>query len=114
MSDRAWATWSIVVLATLCAVALAPPILTRLVDLGLRVVNRPRLERPVTWRGIATAGCWSVASWACYGLSVWILAVAAGAPEGETLALCLAGVPLAMNVGLFVLVTPPASVCARP
>jgi glycosyltransferase 2 family protein len=106
VSDRPWAVWSIVILATLCAVALAPPVLTRLVDAGLRVVNRPQLERPVTWRGIATAGSWSVASAICYGLSVWILAVAVGAPAGETLALCIAGVPLAMNVGLFVFVTP--------
>jgi uncharacterized membrane protein YbhN (UPF0104 family) len=106
VSDRVWATWSLVLLVALCAVALAPPILTRLVDLGLRIVRRPQLERPMTWTGIGTAGCWSVASWLSYGLSVWVLAVAAGAPQGEALALCLAGVPLAMNIGLFVIVTP--------
>lgn len=89
-----------------CAVALSPPVLTRLVDIGLRVVRRPPVEREITWRGILTALGWSLASFACYGVSVWVLAVAVGAPAGESLPLCLAGVALAMTVGALVVVAP--------
>lgn len=99
-------TVGLVVVAAVCASALSPPVLTRLVDLGLRIIRRPALDRRITWKGVIVASAWSVASWLCYGASVWMLAVAVGAPAAETLPLCLAGVALAMTVGFLVVVTP--------
>jgi hypothetical protein len=81
-------------------------VLTRLVDFGLRLVRRPAVERSISWQGILTASGWSVASWVSYGTSVWVLAVAVGAPAGESLPLCLGGVALAMTVGFLVVVAP--------
>jgi uncharacterized membrane protein YbhN (UPF0104 family) len=90
----------------LLALALNPPVLTRLVDLGLRLVSRPALDRRITWRGIAVAIGLSVAGWLAYGLSLWCLVVSAGAPAREALPLCLAGMPLAMTAGFLVIVAP--------
>ena len=106
VSGGAWRIGLLVVVLGLCVAALSPPVLTRLVNLGLRVIRRPPIEREVTWRGILTAIGWAVVSFACYGLSVWVLAVSAGAPAGESLPLCLAGVAFAMTVGALVVVAP--------
>jgi uncharacterized membrane protein YbhN (UPF0104 family) len=99
-------TWALVGIAVLCAAALAPPVLTRLVNFGITTINRPPLERPVAWRGIGVASAWSGASYVAYGLSVWVLAVSVGAPAGQSLLLCVAGVPLAMIAGLVVFIAP--------
>ena len=93
-------------LAVACAVALTPPVLTRLVSFGLRLLRRPPLEAPVTWPGMLRAAGWAVASWLAYGLCVWVLAVGAGAPAGESFFVCLAGVALAMTAGFLVVVAP--------
>jgi hypothetical protein len=81
-------------------------VLTRLVDFGLRLVRRPAVERAISWQGILAASGWSVVSWVSYGTSVWVLAVAVGAPAGESLPLCLGGMALAMTVGFLVVVAP--------
>jgi hypothetical protein len=99
-------TGVLALILAVCACVLSPPVLTRLVDLGLRTVRRPALDRSVTWTGVGIATAWSVTSWICYGLSVWVLAVGMGAPASEALLLCVAGVSLAMTVGFMVVVTP--------
>jgi uncharacterized membrane protein YbhN (UPF0104 family) len=88
------------------AVLLTPPVLTRCVNLLMRALRHARLERPVTWRGICAGASWSLLSWLAYGFSLWILATAAGAPGGESLPLCLAGLALAMTAGFIVVVAP--------
>jgi hypothetical protein len=106
VTGGAWRTIVLVVLLGACAAALSPPVLTRLVDFGLRLVRRPAVERAISWQGILAASGWSVVSWVSYGTSVWVLAVAVGAPAGESLPLCLGGMALAMTVGFLVVVAP--------
>lgn len=89
-----------------CVTVLSPPVLTRALDLGLRVVRRPRLEKNVSWAGILRTSSWSLSSWMCYGLSLWVLVVAVGAPAAKSLPLCLAGMALAMVLGFFVFFAP--------
>jgi len=101
--------WRYVVLAVLFLVLIAgltPPVLTRLVDLLMHVVKRPRLEQAVSWNGMLVGSGWSLFSWLAYGLSLWILAVGAGAPAGKSLPLCLGGVALAMTADFVVVVAP--------
>ena len=95
-----------ITLLIVCALTLSPPVLSRIIDFGLRLIRRPGLERDVTWGGITAASVWSVASWLAYGMSVWLLAVGTGAPAGQSFLLCVAGVPLAMTVGFLAFVTP--------
>lgn len=102
----AWRYAAAAALFLLLSAGLSPPVLTRLIDLGMRVIGRARLEKPVTWAGMVAGARWSLGSWLCYGSSLWILAVAVGAPAGKSLPLCLAGVALAMTAGMFVIIAP--------
>jgi glycosyltransferase 2 family protein len=106
ISGGAWRTFSALAALVVCAIVLSPPVLTRLVDLGLRLARRPQLERAVTWRGILAAAGWSLVSVASYGASLWVLVVAVGGSAGESLPLCVAGMALAMTVGFLVVVAP--------
>ncbi len=93
-------------LVVVFAAALSPPVLTRLVDLVMRVMRRPPLERPISWNGMLAATGWALLAWLGYGLSVWVLAVGAGAPAGESFLLCLGGSALAMTAGFLVFLAP--------
>jgi uncharacterized membrane protein YbhN (UPF0104 family) len=101
-----WRMAAALALLAVCAAVLSPPILTRVINFVLRVVRRPQLDARISWHGILTASGWSLASWGLYGLSVWVLAVAVGAPAGESLPLCMAGMALAMTLGFLVVVAP--------
>ena len=102
-----WATWvSVLVILPLGVVAVLPPVLTREINLLLRIVRRPQLERPISWRGVGIAGSWSVVGWLTYGLALWVLVVSSHDASWEGLALCLGVVPLAMTAGFIVVVAP--------
>lgn len=106
LSGGVWRSVVLVLLLAGSALALTPAILTRLVNAALRVVKQPVLERMVSWRGMLAASGLSIASWLSYGTSVWVLAIAAGAAPLESLVYCLAGVALAMTVGVLILIAP--------
>ena len=104
--DSAWRYAVAAAILLLLATCLVPAVLTRLVDLAMRIVRRPQLERRISWNGVLVGSGWSLVSWLVYGLSLWGIAVAAGAPAGESLPLCLAGVALAMTAGFLVVIAP--------
>ncbi|MCZ7587271.1 MAG: flippase-like domain-containing protein [Gaiella sp.] len=89
-----------------CAVVLAPPVLGRLADLGLRFLRQPTLERRPRWPNILAASGFSIASWLSYGTALGILAIGAGADPSKTLRLALPAVALAMTIGFLVVVAP--------
>jgi uncharacterized membrane protein YbhN (UPF0104 family) len=109
---EAWRYAALVALFVVVIAGLSPPVLTRLVDLLMHLVKRPPLERAVSWNGMLVGSGWSLGSWIAYGLSLWILAVAVGAPAGKSLPLCFAGVALAMTAG-FVIVVAPSGIGVR-
>jgi uncharacterized membrane protein YbhN (UPF0104 family) len=90
----------------LCAVAIAPPVLGRVADLGLRLVRQPPLARRPGWGGILAAGGFSLSGWLLYGFALSILAIAAGGDPAQTIALALPAVALAMTIGLVVAIAP--------
>ena len=65
-------SWVLVVLPV-GLVALAPPVLTRLVGLLLRLLRRDPLERPLSWRGTGSALGWALVMWAAYGVHLFVL-----------------------------------------
>jgi uncharacterized membrane protein YbhN (UPF0104 family) len=101
-----WQAAGLAALAIVAVLALNPRVLTRVVNVGLRLLGRPPLERPTSWRGVLEASGWSIASCSCYGLSVWLLAVSVGAGPAAALPLSVAGTALAMTVGVLVFVAP--------
>ena len=53
---------------------LAPPVLTRLVGVALRVLRREPLDRPLSFGGIGAAVGWALVMWAAYGVHLLLLA----------------------------------------
>ena len=103
LSDYAW----VLLLLPAGLFCLAPPVLTRLVDLLLRALRRDPLERPLSWRGTATALAWGFAMWAAYGLHLFLLVRTQGLDGGpHRLLLSLGAYALAWTAGLLFVVAP--------
>lgn len=104
-----WLAWA----APLLLVLLVPAVLGRLVGLGLRLLRRPPLERPLSWTGLGAAVGWSVLSWVLAGVTIWLLATGLGlAPTPRTLTLAVGGYAIAWVAG-FVVVFVPAGAGVR-
>ncbi len=68
---RYW--WTLVALPAVIVV-LSPPVLNRLVELGLRLTRREPLPQRVSAAGLSRAAGLSITMWVVYGLHVWVLA----------------------------------------
>ena len=88
-------------------VLLAPPVLSRLVAVGLRLLRRDPLERPLTWRGTGAALGWALLMWAAYGLHLLLLVRTQDVAPGPGLvALSTGAYALAWTAGFLVGVAP--------
>ncbi len=97
--------WALLAVLPIAVAASTPPILTRLVNLLLHLMRKPPLPRPLTWAGVARAAAWLTATWTFFGLHLWLLANALGAPGWTGITRCIGGFALAMAAGvLFILV----------
>ncbi len=98
--------WAALLIVPLIVV-LHPAVLGFLVDLGLRLLGRDRLERRTTVRGTLLATLWAIGSWTGAGIQVWALSVPLGAPaDAPTAILLIGGYSLAWAVGFVVIVAP--------
>jgi uncharacterized membrane protein YbhN (UPF0104 family) len=104
-----WAVFLVVPLLVL----LHPAISDRVINTGLRLLGRDRLERRTSLRGTAVAIGWALASWLAAGAQVWVLVLPLGAPAtAKTYALATGGYALAWAIG-FLVVFAPAGAGAR-
>jgi len=88
-------------------VCLAPPVLSRLVGVMLRVLRREPLERPLSWRGVAAAVGWALAMWAAYGVHLLLLVLPQSLTGDASLPLLALGAyALAWTVGFLLLIAP--------
>jgi uncharacterized membrane protein YbhN (UPF0104 family) len=103
LDDFAW----VLLVLPVGLVALAPPVLTRLVQLLLKVLRRDPLERPLSTRGVGAAVGWAVAMWSAYGVHLWLL-VRPQDTEGraDLLLLSLGGYALAWTAGFLFVIAP--------
>jgi uncharacterized membrane protein YbhN (UPF0104 family) len=98
-----WVT-ALVVVGPLGLVFLAPPVLTRVTNLGLRLLRRTPLEHPFTWPGVFRASGWGLVMWLFMGLHIWILGVGLGADPAAFALPALGCFAVAWSLGsLFVL-----------
>jgi uncharacterized membrane protein YbhN (UPF0104 family) len=98
--------WVLLVLP-LGLVALAPPVLTRLVGVLLRVLRRDPLDRPLSARGVGAALGWALVMWAAYGLHLWLLVRPQETDPGPDLLLLSTGAyALAWTAGFLFVVAP--------
>ena len=105
LSSPSWGPYAwVLALLPVGLAALAPPVLTRLVSLLLRVLRRAPLERALSARGVGAALGWALAMWAAYGLHLWLLVRTQD--TGPALLLSTGAYALAWSAGLLVLAAP--------
>ncbi len=98
--------WWLFPLAPFLLAGLHPRIVTWSLNLLLRLVRRPPLERPPTLAAMLCALGWNVVAWALFGLHMWLLAAAAGG-SGSSLPFAATGAyALAWTVGFLVFIAP--------
>lgn len=106
VSSHPWEVWSLLALLPLALVASSPPVLTRLVNLLLRLMRKSPLPAPLTWRGVLSAMAWLIGGWVLYGVHLWLLASAVGAPGLGGLTRCIGGFALAVAAGVIFVLAP--------
>jgi uncharacterized membrane protein YbhN (UPF0104 family) len=106
-SPEATATyWWLFLLAPFLIAGLHPRVVTWSLNLALRFVRRPPLERPADLVSTLRALGWNVVGWALFGLHIWLLAMAAGG-SGSSLPFAATGAfALAWTVGFLVFFAP--------
>jgi uncharacterized membrane protein YbhN (UPF0104 family) len=98
--------WALLVVLPFAVVASAPPVLTRLVNLVLKVMRKGPLPKPLSWGGVLRASLLLGATWIFFGLHLWLLANALGAPGLSGITRCVGGFSLAMAAGVVFIVVP--------
>jgi glycosyltransferase 2 family protein len=92
--------------APVLLVCLQPKVLNPVLDRLLRLARRPALDQPLGGRAIAGALAWALASWALFGLQIWLLATRLGLPYGKGALLALGGFAFAWCVGFVIVFVP--------
>ncbi len=90
-------------IAVICAI---PPVLTRLIQVLLRVLRRPALQHVLTARGVLRVIAWSALGYVLFGVHLWLLANAQAAPGLGGLIRSIGSFAIAMTAGLFAFVSP--------
>lgn len=96
----------LLVLIPISLVCAHPAVLTRLVQLLLRLLRRPALERPFTWNGVGRVAVWSAVSLTASGAHLWLLAGSTSVSGLMGLMRCIGAIGLALTFGLFVFLVP--------
>ncbi|CCH78265.1 conserved membrane hypothetical protein [Nostocoides japonicum T1-X7] len=84
-------------------VALSPPVLNRLIAVGLRVLRREPLEHALTTPAITLATVFSVLSWTFLGAGCWVLAQPMASDEhsaGRVFVVAVFGYVMAAVIGM--------------
>ncbi|MGI8882470.1 MAG: lysylphosphatidylglycerol synthase domain-containing protein [Jatrophihabitans sp.] len=98
--------WILLAVLPFAVIASLPPVLTRLVNLILRLMRKGPLPKALSWRGVLSASAWLAATWVFFGLHLWLLANALGAPGINGVTRCIGGFALAMAAGVLFIVLP--------
>ncbi len=100
-----WVVW-VVAVSPVALVLFAPPVLTRLLNLALRLLRRQPLEHAFTWVGTLRAVGWMAVMWLFMSLHVWLLCIGLGARPGAALLPAIGGYAAAWSAGFLVVVAP--------
>lgn len=98
--------WLIAALVPVSLVCASPPVLSRLVDLLLRLLRRPGIRHPFSYRGVLRVVGWCLLAWTFLGSHLAVLV--AGQADLGTLGLVevLGTYALASTAGVFAVVAP--------
>jgi uncharacterized membrane protein YbhN (UPF0104 family) len=104
--------WWVLAITPLAVACLYPPVFKFGLDLVLKAVRRPPLEKSVSLGGMARALAWTTLGWLFYGAQAWLLisefARHGGGRGGgwDVFALSLGGYALAWSVGFLIIFFP--------
>jgi glycosyltransferase 2 family protein len=104
--------WWVLICIPVLLVGLWPTVTKFGIDLALRLVKRPRLDRPLTLGGMGRAVGWTTLAWICYGLHAWLLIGDIAGKSLHILLLSAGGYALAWAVG-FLLIPFPGGIGPR-
>lgn len=106
-SDVAGRYWWVLLVLPVFLVILYPPVLNKLVNSGLTLLKREKLEQPFTGKAIGIAALYAALSWVVAGFQVWAILTGLGNPARlDTYFLTLGGYALAWVVGFLVFFIP--------
>jgi glycosyltransferase 2 family protein len=97
---------AVVVLTPIGLFCAHPRVLTWLVRQLLRLLHRPPLDEPITWRGVALITLWSAVGWTCFGIHLWLLANAGATPGVSGVVACIGAISLGITGGMVVFLSP--------
>lgn len=101
----AWLPWLYVALP-FALVLLYPPVLTRIVRWGFKLLRRPRPDHPVTLRIVIASLLFALGSYVSFGAHLWLLADTWQGLSLSPLALCIGTMGIAMIAGLVFFLLP--------
>ncbi|MFG3700156.1 lysylphosphatidylglycerol synthase domain-containing protein [Micromonospora sp. NPDC047620] len=90
-------------IALICAI---PAVLTRLIQIVLKVLRRPPLQHRLTLPGVLKVVGWSALGYTLFGVHLWLLANAQAAPGVGGLLRSIGSFAIAMTVGMFAFLSP--------
>jgi uncharacterized membrane protein YbhN (UPF0104 family) len=94
-----WLPWLYFILP-FALIPLIPPVLTRIVRVGFKILRRPRPDHPVTLGVILKSLGWALGSYVSFGVHLWLLADTREGLTLSPLALCIGTMGIAMLAGL--------------
>jgi glycosyltransferase 2 family protein len=104
--------WWVLIFIPVLLVGLWPRVTKFGLDLLLRLVRRPGLDRPLTLGGMGRAVGWTALAWVFYGLQAWLLVGDIAGKSLHVLLLAAGGYALAWTVG-FLLIPFPGGIGPR-
>lgn len=104
--------WWVLIFIPVLVFGLWPSVTKFGLDLLLRLVRRPGLERALTLGGVGRAVGWTVLAWVFYGLQAWLLVGDIAGKTLHVLLLAAGGYALAWTVG-FLLIPFPGGIGPR-
>ena len=106
LADKWGGSLWLLALAPLTLITLLPPVLTRIVNLALKLMRRLQLDADLRGGHIFKAVLWSVASWICYGAHLWLLTGSLAKQSAWGYAVSTAAFALAMSAGFIAFIFP--------
>lgn len=104
--------WWVLLCIPVILAGLYPPITKFGLDIVLRIIRRPELEKPLSLSGMARAVGWTALGWVFYGLHAWLLVGDIAGRSLHILLLSAGGYALAWAVG-FLLIPFPGGIGPR-
>ncbi len=111
-ADAARHYWWVLACIPVILIGLYPPVTKFGLDLVLRILRRPGLDRPLSLGGMARAVGWTTLGWIFYGVHAWLLVGAIAGKSLHVLLLSAGGYALAWAVG-FLLIPFPGGIGPR-